>query len=342
LTAKVLNPNVSLLVKSTTTIHTENLKDLEVENIINPFEIIAKNVDISLNRPNITKLKNWIYNKSLLDENDLYLKKGKYIICGFGRFGSEVYTVLKQNGIDVVCVDIDKNKLPRDNNISKDIIIGNGEDKNVLIQAEIMQSEVILALTNDDTTNLSILKTAQKLNKDLVAIARENEVQDLSIFSNSKIDKVFVLSDILISKAVNILANPYSEIFASLAQKQDEHWASAVVVDLVKTLGLNPIKFSITINETQAPQVVKLLKNKQNITLELLRISRHNSNHRNNLIPLLISNDGQNELLPKYDTQLKINDTILFASDDNAKDDVEYICQNHNEMNYVLTEYNTK
>ena len=60
----------------------------------------------------------------------------------------------------------------------------------------IEDAAAIIAATNDDTTNLSILATAKKLNPDIMTIARENEMEDLSIFESANIDHIFMPSRI--------------------------------------------------------------------------------------------------------------------------------------------------
>ena len=49
---------------------------------------------------------------------------------------------------------------------------------------------------------------------------------------------------------------------------------------------------------------------------------------KNNLIPLLLQRQNDTILLPSLDEELKIGDKLLIACDDNALDDMEYICQN--------------
>ncbi len=69
LTSKLLNPYVKLAVKSTTNNHTENLKDLDVEIIANPFSIISSEIAMALNAPSILKLEKWIYKIDNLNAN---------------------------------------------------------------------------------------------------------------------------------------------------------------------------------------------------------------------------------------------------------------------------------
>ena len=80
-------------------------------------------------------------------------------------------------------VEVNKDNI---DNFSKDemqhINFGNADDKEMLIDIGIKDSIAIIAATNDDTTNLSILATAKKLNPNIMTIVRENEMEDFSIF----------------------------------------------------------------------------------------------------------------------------------------------------------------
>ena len=48
LIAKALNKHVKVAVKSTTSTHTENLKDLDADVIVNPFSIISSEISLLL------------------------------------------------------------------------------------------------------------------------------------------------------------------------------------------------------------------------------------------------------------------------------------------------------
>ncbi|MGE3301180.1 MAG: TrkA family potassium uptake protein, partial [Arcobacter sp.] len=61
LIAKALNKNIKVAVKSTTTNHTENLKDLDAEIVVNPFSIISSEINLALWSPNLFKLEKWLY-----------------------------------------------------------------------------------------------------------------------------------------------------------------------------------------------------------------------------------------------------------------------------------------
>jgi voltage-gated potassium channel len=338
LIARLLNKHVKIAAKSTTTNHSENLKDLDVEIIANPFSIISSEVNMALVAPNLLKLEKWLYRIDNLSATLPSFPNGKYIICGYGRMGRKIYEKLKKNNIKAQLVEIDKNNI---NRFSKDEIehinFGDADDKEILLEIGIKDSVAIIAATNDDTTNLSILATAKKLNPEIMTIVRENEMEDFSIFNNANIDHIFMPSKILINKTANALINPLSDKFIRLILKKDENWASKVVRKLVQEINENPILVEFSINEKYTPEIYRHLDEGNSLTLDILATSLHNKEQRNNVLPLLLQREDEVTLLPVFEHNLKIGDKILFACDEHAKDDIEYICQNIYEFHYALT-----
>ncbi len=339
LTSKLLNSKVKLAIKSSTLNHTENLKDLDVEIIANPFSIISSEISMALNAPNLLKLEKWIYQIDDLNASLPSFPRGKYIICGYGRMGQHIYKNLKQDRVEVQFVEIDKSKVGTFSaNKYMKITYGNADDKEILSIVGIKESVAIISATNDDTTNLSILATAKKLNPDIMIIARENEMKDLSIFENAKVDHILMPSKILINKITNALINPLADRFIRLICKKDDEWASKLVKNLIQTINEKPLIFELRIDFKNAPQIYNCIKENKEVSLGIFCRSLYNREKKNNIMALLLKREnGEVELLPKDNIVLQINDEILFACDENAKNDIEYIALNLYEFHYAYT-----
>lgn len=338
LISKALNKNVKVAVKSTTSTHTENLKDLDADVIVNPFSIISSEISLALWAPNIFKLEKWLYGIDNLNAALPIFPKGLYIICGYGRMGKKIFEKLSNNNVDVKLIEMDKKK---DVELTKKemehLIFGNADDKELLINVGIKDARVVVAVTDDDTTNLSILATARKLNPKIITIVRENDLADDFLFRNANIDHIFTPSKILVNKVTNALVNPLSDKFLKQILKQDNNWASKLVARLVKEIGINPLLVEIEINNIIAPQIYAYLKENKDLSLSLLATSLHNKEQQNNVVPLLLQRENDIILLPEWENDIKIGDKILLACDEHAKDDIEYICENIYEFYYALT-----
>jgi Trk K+ transport system NAD-binding subunit len=92
----------------------------------------------------------------------------KIIVCGLGRTGSKIYSLLKQQGAEVVAI----NEHPVNKIASNQIIIGDPRDNNVLIQAGIRQAKTLVLVYSDDALNLAILTQAKVLNPKIRIINR--------------------------------------------------------------------------------------------------------------------------------------------------------------------------
>lgn len=336
--AKLLNKNLKLVVKATTVNQAENLTDLGVDIIANPFSIISKEIDVAFKAPNILKLEKWIYKIDTLNGNTPRFPVGKYIICGFGRMGSYLHRRLSDNGIELVFIELDENKLInyKADSVSK-VIIGDADDKEMLTRAGISESVAIIAATNDDTTNLSILSSAKRLNPKIMTIARDNDLGHISMFENSKIDHVFLPANILINKTTNALINPLSNVFIQTMINKDETWASSLVAKLTQTIDENPLLEEVDINIHDSPEVYKHLDSGKELKLEIFRTSLHNRELNNNVVPLVLIRGDEKYLIPEWDMNLQKKDKILFACDEYARHDMQYIAQNIYEFYYAYS-----
>jgi len=335
LTSKVLNPNILMAIKSTTKNQTENLIDVGVQIVENPFDIIAEHIHMAINTPHTLRLVRWIYGLCNLYDPLLVLPRGKYIVCGYGRMGKSIYEVLKQNNFEVAFAEINAHKKHADFSIHNQptVLIGDGDDKEILKQLGIDTCVAIIAGTDDDTNNLSILATAKKLNPNIITIARENELEDFSIFENSNIDTVFIPAKVLINKTVNAILNPALDIFIKNITSLGEERVITLTKHLVD-INLYPLLFTLKIDDAQAPM---LTQNVQTLALKLslLKTSLKNRSYDNNLIPLMRLRNKGIEMLPAWESSLEKNDLLLFAGDANAQDHLEYIANNFYEFHYA-------
>ena len=338
LITKTLNKNVKIAVKATTINHTENLVDVDADIIVNPFSIISSEINIALTAPNIFKLEKWLYKIDTLSAPLRIFPKGLYIICGYGRMGQKIFEKLDKNNIEVKFIEIDPK---RGKELSADeknyVVFGNADDRDFLVQTGIIDAVSIVAVTNDDTTNLSILATAKKLNPSIMTMARENDLADDFLFKSANVNHIFTPSKILVNKVTNALFNPLCDLFIKAMISKDNDWASGLVVDLIQEINDNPLILEIEINLENAPEIYKYLKTQEELDLKILATSLHNREKLNNLIPLLLKRENDTILLPTLDEKLKIGDKILIACDEHALSDMEYICENMYEFYYALT-----
>ncbi|MCG8366216.1 MAG: NAD-binding protein [Pseudanabaenales cyanobacterium] len=91
----------------------------------------------------------------------------KIIVCGLGRTGYRIFSLLKQQGAKVV--GISDRPFPE---IDGDIVIGNLRAASTLLEAGIHEAHTLLLANSDDTLNLAILTQARVLNPKIRIINR--------------------------------------------------------------------------------------------------------------------------------------------------------------------------
>ncbi len=97
----------------------------------------------------------------------------RIIVAGDGKVGLAITRLLSQEGHDIVAIDTKSNVL-QDNLQNLDVmtVTGNCASMDTLYEAGIEQTDVLIAATNADETNLLCCLTGRKLNSRLYTIAR--------------------------------------------------------------------------------------------------------------------------------------------------------------------------
>ena len=335
LLCKLLNKNVKLVIKSTTKTQTEHLKNLGVRYIEDPFKFISNRFYLALTSESLWLLEMWIFGHILKVRNREKMPKGKYIICGYGRMGHALEEALKKAKIEYSYIDIKSVEYKRE---KESAVFGDAEDYQMLIDAGIKKASAIIAATKDDLINLTILATAKKLNKDIYTIGRENTLDDISIFRSARINRVYILEQILAEFTYLFIARPLAYRFVRLLHQKDEKWGKALVKRMKSKLGENPIHFEIEITEDTAYALYHKLKDGKEITLGELKRSREDWTKRLDLI-FLFCKFGKDDyiILPEDDVKIRIGTRLLIAATEESKIDFEYVINNYYELRYVLT-----
>lgn len=335
LTAKLLNPKVRLAVKSTTQAGVENLQDFGVDIVENPFDIIASQTNKALNHPHLLKLERWIYGSSKLTGSFMKFPPGKYVMCGFGRMGEVIYRTLKENGLEIKCIEKDIAKLKYLTDDEKnDVECVESYDKKALIGVGIEQAKYIIVGTKNDTVNLSIALTAKKLNPNIITIVRENEMEDFSIFQTDKIDHILMPSRILIDKTINAIIRPSADVFVKNLDALSDKDAQNIIKTLLD-IDKNPILFELKVTKNESFELFRRLENKLTITLDLLRQSLKDKDHLNNVFIFMILRRRGEIMLPSWEEKLQKDDIVLIGCDEHAKEEIKLIANNFYEFEFA-------
>lgn len=133
-------------------------------------------------------------------------RKNYTIIIGCGRLGANLADSLSNSGENVLVIDENKDNFKRlSSNFGGLTLTGDGTDLNKLVEANIKDATTVIAVTDDDNTNIMVAQLAKELFETKQIIARIYDPECESIYNNLGINTICpsTLSSIEISKIVN-------------------------------------------------------------------------------------------------------------------------------------------
>ena len=156
-----------------------------------------------------------------------------YIICGYGRLGSNVANELQAKNIPFVVIDTLNEQVELARKLDYIALKGNAADEKVLHDARIENAKGLIAAANTDAENVFIVLTARNLKPSLHIIARADCEKSEHKMHRAGAEHVVLLYQSAGRKMANMLIEP------DLAQYLDE------LID-TKKLDLQIAQFIIT------------------------------------------------------------------------------------------------
>ncbi len=335
LLVRLLNPKMNVIVKSSTKEQSEHLKNLGVKNFINPFNLVADRFHLALTAPNLWKLEMLLFQHKQYIKSYEELPKGKYIICGYGRMGKVLKEALDKAQLESVFIDLKSASYKVKKNSA---IFGDAQDFKVLLEAGVKDASAIIAATKDDLINLTILLTAKKINPEIYTIARENTNDDITIFNSAKIDRAYIIEEVISEHVHRQISQPLAERFLKELYKQNDKWGLELSKTIRTTTGYNPELFEIRVVKPEAYALTDYLKKGGIVNLGLLARDLSDRNRRAKLVFLMVKNRKEEiTLLPDDNYEVKVSDRFLIAATKEAKEDFELLVNNLNEFHYAIT-----
>ena len=331
--AKLLNRDVLVFCRADSEETVNNMLSFGTDLVVNPCEDFARRLLMGLVEPDGHRVYDWL---TSLPGARLPQRpeppQGRWIICGFGGFGQAVYRVLREAGMDVIVVAEDLTTCPPGS------IQGKGTEAVTLRQAGIETASALVAGTDDDADNLSIIMTARQINTRVYMVALENRLYNHGLFKLAKPELPVQTSYLTASRFMSVLSAPMLKDFLDMAAEQGNSWNEALVERLAEISGdLTPDCWSVNICERSTRAVTLSLQLGE--VVELGNICRDPRKRKNmlDLVPLMLRRGGESILLPGPDTVLQSNDRLLFCGTGKAAALLGWSLHHRNSLRYVHT-----
>lgn len=341
ITSKLLNKAIKVVSRADTHETMANMASFDTDYIINPFQMFAKRLALAIRSPGAYLVYDWFTNPdhSLRDEPPI-APKGQWIVCGYGRFGKAVTQYLQYEGIKTVIIEAK----PQSTDAPGDVIKGNGTEAITLKDAGIYASSGLIAGTDNDSNNLSIIMTAKEIKQgqSLFTVARQNYHRNSIVFDAAHLDLVMQPATIVAREIIAIIKTPLLADFLRLVNRQKKTWVNYFISRLAGLFS-DEIQHTWTINMSLSTNIKTQEKLQESGILlgDLLRSpdDRHLSL---SCIPLMIKikkplkKSKSYLLLPKLDHKIKLGDKILFCGDLKSMHKINFSLQHRHLLDYII------
>lgn len=332
-TVKLLRPELPVMCRADSLDTAANMASFGTEEVVIAFELFAEQLAMALNNPGQHLLYRWL--TGVPGEplpQPLEPPSGKWIVCGYGRFGKAVARHLRHEAIELVVIEARP-----DVTGCEDCIIGRGTEASTLLEAGIEEAVGIVAGTDDDVNNLSIVMTARQLNPKLFMVARQNRHANAALFRSFAADITMQPASIVAHEYLSLLTTPLLARFLALTRAHDDAWADELISRIAAVVNDNvPEVWDIELSRLGTEAVWQALRDGTPVRLgDLLR----DPARRDDALPciaLLLHRSREELPLPAADTPLRSGDRVLFCGDRAARRQQALGLHNYNILDYLL------
>ncbi len=331
---RLLNPAVPVLARAMSRSIADNMDSFHTDHVVNPFQIFGETLATALESPSMFRLILRLTTPHHRGPDvDDCPPRGRWVVCGYGRFGREVVEAFENEALEVAIIDP---MPPRPG--QRQHIVGLGTEAEPLLEAGIRDSVGIVAGTDDDVNNLSIAVTARGLNPDLFVIVRQNLHANRRLFEAFNANYNAVSAEIIAGRCLSIIATPLLDPFLAKARRQPDGWAATLLERIDNEVSrLAPVIWSIAIDAVEAPAVATTLGKGNAVRLEDLLGDPADRTRRIACIPLMLRRRGEDRLLPEDGSLLRAGDQLLFAGQSRALRGQRAALSNVNVLDYLRT-----
>ncbi|MEW5781981.1 MAG: potassium channel family protein [Pseudomonadota bacterium] len=332
--ARLLRPQLPVILRVEHDAIAQRMTAFGATQTINPFANFARLLALAIHAPALYRLHDWLTGTPgtiLVAKRDP--PAGRWIVCGYGRFGHSLVAELQREGMEIALIDQHPLEAP-----GFTAVVGSGVEPEVLAAAGVASADGLVAATDDDLTNLSIAVAARALNPGLFIVLRQNQQSRAELFAALQPEMIMAPAEIVAHAALARLTTPLLPDFLRAAEARGDDWAWALQSRLRMELGSAvPLCWQLSIDDNVATAIVTLIAEGREVVLSALLRNPSDRSQRLSCVALALRRDEADMLMPEVDTSLMIGDQILFVGTAAARAEQELIARNRNVLHYLLT-----
>ncbi|MBA1145862.1 NAD-binding protein [Ectothiorhodospiraceae bacterium WFHF3C12] len=338
ITAKLLNPRLPVIARAGSGEVQANMASFGTDHIVNAFDTFAGGFVMAIQSPYVHRLYEWMSPRPEIPlTSDRLPPPGRWIICAPGRLGKMLHRRLREMGTDMVLV---AEELPPWMSADQPQVEGKGTEAETLRRAGIDLEETVgvIAGTDDDVDNLSIIITARQLRPELFMVARQSDRSNRYIFEAADLDMIMEPSGIIALRMMRQLTTPMLPQFLRGIRDYDDDYVGELLANWQARMGRDtPRVRALTLGWRDAPAVADALLTGHSVTVGDLLLDPANRRESLAAEVLMIEREGEQMFLPPPDTPLAPGDTLLLCSSAGALRPIAWTVNNMDAFRYVMT-----
>ncbi len=339
--SRLLNPHHPVLARTTDPTVARNMISFGTDRVIDPFRQFAEEMAMSIASPDRYRLMELL---TALPGDSVPAPHrppyGRWVVCGYGRFGRAVVAALHPLGLQLTVIDprLTETDMAELRRLAVHAQIGAGTEADSLVDAGVHSAMGLVAGTDSDVNNLSIVITATELNPDLYVVCRQNEAANDLLFSASEADFALVSTRLIAEECLAVITTPLLNLFLQDVRQRPAPWCADLASRLLELGdGRVPQLWDLSLDTDAAPAVHAALQLGEPVRLSHLLCDSADRQHRLGLLALMLLRVDRTEALPEEDTELRRGDELLFAGGPGADRRQALTVSNVNALDYVRT-----
>lgn len=331
--AALLRPGLPVVARTQSSAIAERMAAFGDPMVVDPFNLFGDELLLAVRAPHTARLVQWLTSDpdTPLAEPSTVPRAGRWVIAGYGRFGSHLAHDLAREGVPLTVVDPVAEPQP-----GVAAIRGDGTDPEVLALAGVADAVAFAAATDNDIANLSLLVAAKRANPGLFLVARQNEPVNGPLFTALNVASVLVPTQLVAHEVLERIGSPALWCFVQQAQQRGDDWAQPLLDRLTAAMGKHLGQlWELTIDEAQCPAIVRTLGEGIAIPLGELTMDPEDRERRLEVVPLLLRRDGDAIVTPSEEEALRIGDRLLLAGTQRGRGSLETLVTVPAALTYV-------
>jgi Trk K+ transport system NAD-binding subunit len=305
MTTALLRPDLPVIARSASRDVAERMRAFHVQEVVNPLDRFGDHLRILLRSPAAYQLMVWLTSApgTPLPRRLDRPPHGRWVVCGHGRYGDELSSDLRAEGLEVTDVHVAGGR----------VLAGEGDSAHVVETGHVEGAVAFVAATVSDTTNLWLVEAAKRANPDAFVVALQNRRANAPLFSAVGVDFGMVPAEVIAHEVLARLSNPVLMRFLPQVPRQGDQWAGHLVDRLVAKCGDGtPELWRVRLDRDEAPGLAGRLDGHGLRLDDLLRDPAERERGLD-IVPLTLLRDRERTMAPGGDVLLRTGDQLLLA-----------------------------